>query len=196
MDSDCSEGWDGIAEHFMTARSEVGVTIIRSWARDRLPTNAAVLDIGCGSGLPVARALVENGFTVFGVDASPRMIDAFRRHLPASESACEAAQDSPFFHRTFDAAVAIGLLFLLCADDQRRLIPRVADALRPNGRFLYTAPREACAWRDVLTGRMSVSLGAQEYGRILAASGLRLVGRYVDEGGNIHHDAVKPVLAP
>lgn len=36
----------------------------------RLPTGSTVLDLGCGSGVPVARALVEAGHQVLGVDFS------------------------------------------------------------------------------------------------------------------------------
>jgi SAM-dependent methyltransferase len=192
MTVDRSEGWDGVAEQFMTARSGIGASLVRSWARDHLPPSGTVVDVGCGSGVPIAQALVEEGFTVFGIDASPRLVAAFRSRFPGAPSACEPAQDSTFFHRSFDAAVSIGLLFLLSADDQRKLLGRVADALKPGGRFLFSAPRERCEWSDILTGRRSMSLGEQTYQQLLEASGLRLVGCRGDEGENNYFDAVKP----
>lgn len=192
MTIDRSEGWDGVAEQFMTARSGIGTSLVRSWARDHLPPSATVVDVGCGSGVPIAQALVEAGFAVFGIDASPILMAAFRCRFPDAPSACEAAQDSAFFHRRFDAAVSIGLLFLLSADDQRKLLGRVADALAPGGRFLFSAPRERCEWIDMLTGWRSMSLGEQTYQRLLETSGLHLVGCRVDEGGNNYFDAVKP----
>ncbi|MGK6356314.1 class I SAM-dependent methyltransferase [Sphingomonas sp. DT-207] len=196
MTIDRSEGWDGVAEQFIAARSGIGTGLVRSWARDHLPLSATVVDVGCGSGVPIAQVLVEEGFTVFGIDASPRLIATFRRRFPDAPSACEAAQDSAFFGRSFDAAVSIGLLFLLSADDQRKLLGRVADALEPGGRFLFSAPREPCEWPDALTGRRSMSLGEQTYQRLLEASGLHLVGCRVDEGGNNYFDAVKPCSQP
>ena len=44
---------------------------------------------------------------------------------------CEAVEDSSFFGRTFDGVIAVGLLFLLSAAEQRDLIRRVAFALNP-----------------------------------------------------------------
>lgn len=175
----------------MTVRSDSGAAFVRSWARDNLPPASAVVDIGCGSGVPVAQALVEGGFKVFGVDASPSLLASFRKRFPTAQSACEAAQDSAFFHRTFDAAVAVGLLFLLSADDQRKVIERVAAALRPGGRFLFTAPWQRCEWQDLLTNRQSRSLGASEYQRLLDASGLRLVCCHDED--NYFYDAIKPL---
>lgn len=191
MHVDRSEGWDEIAERFVAARSDTGVTLVRSWARDNLQPASSIVDIGCGSGVPVAQTLIEDGFTVFGIDASAKLVDAFRHRFPNMPSACEAAQDSPFFSRTFDAAVAIGLLFLLSADDQRNLLNRVAKALRPAGRLLFSAPLQECEWQDMLTRRRSRSLGQQEYDRLLGSAGLRLLGCHADEGGNNYYDAIK-----
>ncbi|HET9156770.1 MAG TPA: class I SAM-dependent methyltransferase [Myxococcaceae bacterium] len=46
-----------------------------------LKAGAGVLDVGCGSGR-LARRLVEAGFDVVGVDASPAMIELARAHAP------------------------------------------------------------------------------------------------------------------
>lgn len=193
MSIDRSEGWDDIAERFMAVRSDIGASLVRSWARENLPESGSVIDIGCGSGVPIARALMKEGFAVFGIDASPALIAAFRRRFPDAPSACEAAQHSDFFHRSFDAAVAVGLLFLLSEEDQRSVIARVGRSLRPGGRFLFSAPRESCEWADMLTGRRSRSLGEAAYARLLDASGLRLLGCRMDEGGNNYFDADRPL---
>jgi SAM-dependent methyltransferase len=49
---------------------------------DLLPAGAKVLDVGCGSGVPIARELVRRGFDLTGVDAAPEMLSLFRRNLP------------------------------------------------------------------------------------------------------------------
>ena len=74
------------------------------------------------------------------------------------------------------------------------MIDRVARALEPGGRFLFSAPRQACEWVDTLTARTSRSLGQAEYRRLLDLAGLRLSGHFVDEGDNDYFDAVAPSL--
>lgn len=159
MTTDPSLGWEAVAHQFVRIRSGVGAALVRSWAREHLAAKACIIDIGCGSGVPVAQALASEGYEVFGIDASPTLAAAFERNLPGCPVRCEAAQDSDFFGLSFDAAVAIGLVFLLDPDDQKRLFTKVAGALRPRGRFLFSAPRVICEWQDTLTGRRSVSLG-------------------------------------
>jgi ubiquinone/menaquinone biosynthesis C-methylase UbiE len=48
-----------------------------------LSKGASVLDLGCGSGNPVARHMVANGLKVTGVDSSPTFIALCRDRLPA-----------------------------------------------------------------------------------------------------------------
>lgn len=193
MITDHSAGWNAVADQFMTVRSEIGAALVRSWARSNLPSSSAILDIGCGSGVPIAQALLEDGFTVCGIDASPSLISAYRRNLPDMPAACEPAQDSTFFNRTFVGAVSIGLMFLLNPGDQRKLLGNVASVLEPGGRLLFSAPREVCRWSDTLTGRTSMSLGADAYAAHLERVGLSLARCHSDEGGNNYYDVVKPV---
>jgi len=140
MMTDQSAGWEAVSDQFVANRSQVGAALVRSWAKDRLPRSAAILDIGCGSGVPIAQALVNDGFSVWGVDASPSLISAFRRNLPDMPAVCEPAQNSSFFDRKFVGVVSIGLIFLLGEDDQRKLIDRVANVLEPGGRFSVQRP--------------------------------------------------------
>ena len=192
MSEDASNGYEAVAEAFMRLRSTTGLAAVRKWAAS-LPRGGAVLDVGAGSGEPLAGALIEAGLDVFAIDAAPTMVAAFRRRFPGAEIACEPAERSAFFDRTFDGALAVGLVFLLPADAQRDLIRRMAAALNPGGRLLFSAPRQVCAWDDSLTGQPSSSLGAAAYRRIIADCGLRFIGEHVDEGGNCYYEARKRI---
>lgn len=182
-------GWEIIASEFDAARSDIGSGVARSWAT-RLPPGGDVLDLGCGSGFPIASTLMEQGYAVFGIDASPTLVSMFRRRLGGAHVACETVQESAFFGRTFDGVIAVGLMFLLSGDDQRQLIEKIGKTLKPGGLFLFSAPRQRCAWNDVQTGQVSLSLGEVEYERLLADAHLRLMSTYVDEGDNHYFDAV------
>jgi SAM-dependent methyltransferase len=190
---DRSNGYEGVAAEFMARRGSgrstgVGVNTVRKWART-LPAGATVLDLGCGPGFPITEVLVTEGLNVFGVDAAPSFVQALQRNLPNTPVVCEAVQDSRFFDRTFDGVLAWGLMFLLSAEDQRRLIQRIGEILTPEGRLLFTSPAEPLVWSDAMTGLESCSLGAEEYRRHLSAVGLSFVSEYEDEGQNHYFDA-------
>lgn len=139
--------------------------------------------------MPVSETLIDQGFEVYGIDASPSLVAAFRHRLPGVHVACEPVEESDFFDRSYDGVVAVGLIFLLEPGVQRAVIRRVASALNPRGRFLFTAPAQTATWVDYMTGQHSVSLGDHEYRRVLASAGLTVFGEYVDEGENHYYDA-------
>jgi 2-polyprenyl-3-methyl-5-hydroxy-6-metoxy-1,4-benzoquinol methylase len=184
---DPSNGWEAVAAELIAKRAPFGAATVRSWSR-ALPAGASVLDLGCGSGVPVSQALIDDGFAVSGIDASPSLVAAFQRRFPAAQVACEAVETSDFFGERYDGIVAIGLIFLLQPDVQELVIGRVASALKPGGRFLFTAPTQSATWADVLTGRQSQSLGDENYRRLLADAGLVVIGEYEDEGENHYYD--------
>jgi SAM-dependent methyltransferase len=189
--SSASNGYQEIAAAFIAARNPtVGARHVRYWAQ-ALPRGGAVLDLGCGHGVPVSQILLAEGLDVYGIDASPALLAEYRTRLPAAHAACEAAEQSSFFGRTFDGIVAWGLIFLLPADTQLAVLGKAATALRPDGKLLFTAPWQPCAWTDVLTQRRSESLGDAAYRQALQNLGLSLDEQAEDEGGNHYYFASK-----
>ena len=49
---------------------------------EALPTDATVLDLGCGGGDPVALHMTARGFHVTGVDSSPTLISLCQNRMP------------------------------------------------------------------------------------------------------------------
>jgi SAM-dependent methyltransferase len=193
--TDPTNGYEGIAAEFLAGRGRapstgVGAKAVREWAHT-LPSGAAVIDLGCGPGIPITRELVSQNLNVYAIDASPSMVNAFRRNFPQIPVACESVEDSLFFIRRFDAVLSWGLIFLLLPEQQRHLIQRFADILVPGGRLLFTSPPEPEVWSDAMTGLESRSLGAAEYRNQLSAVGLSVLREFEDEGENHYFDAIK-----
>lgn len=191
---DKTNGYEDNATTFIRCRSKgvdgIGAPSVRYCAKS-LPPNAVVLDVGCGIGLPISNALVDEGLTVYGIDASPTMVQTFRQNFPNCPVACESVEDSSFFNRQFDAIIAWGLIFLLQEKTQEVVIQKMANALYPGGKLLFTAPSQEMKWKDAITALESVSLGAAQYKLLLEASGLSMIQEFDDEGGNHYYHAVK-----
>lgn len=192
---DNSTGYEDVAAEFISGRgsssSGIGVSVVADWSKT-LPRSASVLDVGCGTGVPISQVLIESGFEVYGVDASPTIVAAFRARFPNVPVECAAVENSDFFARTFDGVVGWGLFFLLDAEVQRRLIEKIAVVLRSGGRLLFTAPKESGSFPpDIMTGRPQFSLGYEEYRKALDAHGMSLEGTAVDIGGNHYYFARK-----
>jgi len=191
---DKSNGYEEVASVFIAGRgsdsAETGVSVVADWSQV-LPGGAAVLDLGCGTGVPISQALIKRGFHVYGVDASSSMVAAFRARFPTAPVECAAVEESDFFGRTFEGVIAWGLFFLLDAEAQRRLVGKVAAVLPSGGKFLFTSPSQACSWADAMTRRTSISLGHEAYRQILESEGMSLVGTRLDECENHYYVAQK-----
>lgn len=187
-----ASAYEAHAHEFLAARdrSVIGADIVGHWAR-LLPAGTDVIEIGCGGGYPVTRALVEADVNLWAIDASPTLLGQFRSRFPAIPTQCALALECDYFGRKFGAAVAIGLIFLLEESEQVALLHRVSEILLPNGRFLFTAPMETGTWRDITTGHECRSLGEKTYVEALQVAGFRLVGTHIDQGKNNHYEVQK-----
>ena len=198
MSTDSIDAYEKHAQDFVRVRdtSKVGIQVANRWAQALRPS-AEVIEIACGGGIPVTRTLVDAGLKVWAVDSSPSLISIFKNRFPDIPVQCETALESDFFQRDYDAAISIGLIFLLRKRDQIIMLHRVSEILRPGASFLFTAPIEVGTWTDVSTGHKCISLGHDVYESSLEQSGFRMVECYEDSGKNNYYEAekvVSPVL--
>ena len=190
---DGSNGYEAVADIYIAGRGtrarlgeSIGVEVVKTWAAT-FPPGATVLDLGSGPGEPSTRILQEAGLTTYAVDASPTMVAAFRERFPGVPIERNTVEASEFFNRTFSGVLAWGLLFLLDPAAQALVIEKVARALEPQGRFLFTAPRQPLEWLDGMTDHRSYSLGEHTYERLLRDAGLTWVADAQDEGENHYY---------
>jgi len=144
-----------------------------------LPSGARVLDLGCGNGVPVARALARD-FAVTGVDLSGVQIARARRLVPGARFVCADMTTVGFPPGSFDAAVAFYSIINVPLAEQSALIARVAGWLAPAGRFLAVVGKHPWTgierdWRGVPGVRMYYSQAdVATYRRWFAQAGLAI----------------------
>src|SRR5215218_539459 len=102
-----------------------------------LPQGASILDLGCGSGEPIARSLIESGFEVAGVDASPTLISLCRDRFFGQEWLV-ADMRSLALGRRFQGLIAWDSFFHLPHDDQRRMFAIFREHLALGAALLFT----------------------------------------------------------
>ena len=135
-----ADGYDKIAERYF-AWSDASPSPTRlAWldrAVRRIPLGTDVLDLGCGAGVPVTRALAA-GRRVTGVDLSARQVELARRNVreatftQADMTTLDLPPDS------LDAVVAFYSLTHLPQAELPKLLASIHRWLRPGGVFVAT----------------------------------------------------------
>jgi SAM-dependent methyltransferase len=150
--------------------------------RALLPPAAPILDIGCGSAVPMAAYLIEAGHPVVGVDSSPAMIDASRERFAAQEWIV-ADMRTLALRRKFSGLLAWDSFFHLCPDDQRAMFPVFAAHAAPGAGLMFTSgPRHGEAIGDFGGEPLyHASLDAAEYRSLLDRNGFRVVSHVVED---------------
>ena len=186
----------------VTSESELIVGLYqrhaREWASDRgnrlsesawldrflglLPVGAAVLDIGCGSGEPIARYLMEQGYAVTGVDSSPEMIAMCRGHFPDGDWHV-ADMRALSLGQVFSGLVAWDSFFHLSHDDQRRMFPIFRKHAAPHAALMFTSGPSHGESIGRLRGEplYHASLDAAEYRALFDAHGFEVTAHVVED---------------
>jgi SAM-dependent methyltransferase len=102
---------------------------------DRLEPGSSVLEIGCGNGVPAARALAER-HRVTGVDISGGQVERARRHVPGATFIKGDIMAADFPAASFDAALSFYAILHVPREEHRALLDRIHRWLRPGGWLL------------------------------------------------------------
>ena len=131
------QGYDRIARDYSAWRAN-DLDLFRDDLQDlarRLPSDAAVLDVGCGAGVPFMRWLSER-FCVTGVDLSEEQLKLARQNVPRAIFFCQdmTALDVPA--QSFDAVTCFYALIHVPREQHARVLVHFHRALKPGGYLL------------------------------------------------------------
>lgn len=146
------------------------------------PAARRTLDIGCGSGDPIARYLLAQGCAVLGVDSSPELIEHCRRSLPEGEWLVGDMRGLAL-GRGFTGLVAWDSFFHLTPADQRAMFAVFRAHAAPGAALLFTSgPRDGVAI-GAFEGEplYHSSLDPTEYRALLDAHGFDVVAHAVED---------------
>jgi SAM-dependent methyltransferase len=134
-----------------------------------------ILDIGCGTGEPIARYMIERGHDIVGVDSSPAMIDLCRTRFPDMEWLVSDMRTISLGRR-FEGLLAWDSFFHLGTDDQRGMFSLFALHALPGAGLMFTSgPAEGEAVGTYRNQPLyHASLSPAEYNKLLSNNGFEV----------------------
>jgi 2-polyprenyl-3-methyl-5-hydroxy-6-metoxy-1,4-benzoquinol methylase len=135
------------------------------------PPYGTVLDVGCGTGEPIAQFFIENSYKVTGVDASEKMIEVCLKRFPQHKWLLLDMRVMRL-EEQFNIVIAWHSFFHLPHEDQRATLKLLSSHVKPDGFLVFTSgPEYGEKWSD--NGGYDLyhaSLSEEEYRTILQSN--------------------------
>lgn len=189
------QGYDQVSYAYRGEEPVEELAHYREWLGAITPLltpGTAVLDLGCGCGVPVAQTLAGD-FDVTGVDISPVQIERARALAPEARFLCADMTAVEFPEAHFAAIVSFYAIIHVPLAEQRPLLAKLYTWLRPGGYLMLTVGRHAWTgteadWLGVAGATMYWShADAPVYREWLTGLGFQIAWtRFIPEGSSGH----------
>ncbi len=175
--------YDKVGSTYDSMRGNVGVKDILHEVKI-LGNRIKVLDLGCGTGHPIAKAVSPIVDKYCGIDNSQPMLDIYLKNVQNAD--CKLL-DMPNINQIpgeWDLIFSWGAICHLPVELQKKTMIAAVDLLKPGGRFLFTSGQE----EEECTGKVGKytvyhhSMGRSAYTELFKEQNVELIDSCFSEG--------------
>lgn len=147
-----------------------------------IPKHSKILDIGCGSGKPIAQYLIEQGNAIIGIDSSNIMIEMAQLNFP-NQTWLQADMREINLTNTFDGILAWDSFFHLTPSDQRNMFAVFEKHSHIGTVLMFSSGTDhGEAIGDMFGDALyHASLAPEEYKKLLNLHGFKVVKMIVED---------------
>lgn len=147
-----------------------------------IPQHSKILDLGCGSGKPIADYLIQYDHKITGVDSSDVMIEMARQNFPEQHWLQADMRTIEFDHK-FNAILAWDSFFHLTPNDQRQMFSQFARLAQQGTALMFSSgPSHGEAIGDLFGDALyHASLAPEEYKALLNDHGFQVIKMVVED---------------
>ncbi|MCB9501129.1 MAG: class I SAM-dependent methyltransferase [Deferribacteres bacterium] len=175
--------YDKVGSSYDAMRSQIGVKAILDEVAS-LGKDIKVLDLGCGTGHPIAKAVSPIVQDYCGIDSSQSMLDGYLKNVHDASCRLLDMVDIDQITGKWDFIFSWGAMCHLPIEKQKKTMKAACNLLKPGGRFLFTSGKES-GERDGTVGEYIVhhySMGRSAYIKFLTEQGMKCIHASYGEG--------------
>lgn len=172
------ELYDKLASWFDDARTK-DLSLekkVLSFLESKLAKTAKILDVGCGTGEPIARFFLERNYQLIGIDNSEPMLNYCRERFP-DNSWVNMDMRKLALKEKFDCIIAWHSFFHIKRDEQESVLRKFSEHLNTEGFLVFTSGVDNGEIWSNNGGEMlyHASLSSDEYQAILSNLNMSVV---------------------
>lgn len=183
-------GYDRLGNLYSSEREKADNWKEVSAFTSQLPANGRVLDAGSGTGIPIARHLVQAGFEVVGIDFSKTMVATARENVPDATFQQMNMTGIDFPQESYDGVISTYAIIHIPREKHAGIFGSFHSILKPRGVMLVSVA--SWAWEE-FAEYMGVDMFWSHFDpdkteSLITEAGFDIeFGRDVETGGEKHH---------
>lgn len=187
------QGYNKAAENYSSKRDQFENNKYLEQLAKLLKPGVTVLDIGCGSGVPVDKYLVDKGFKVTGFDISEKQIELAKQNVPEASFEVKDMSGLKKGEYKVDAVVSFYAIFHTPREKHQELFKKINSFLPQGGYILVTmgAGEYEGTEEDFHGTKMWWShYGHEKNKEIVENAGFKILLDEINTGGNERHQII------
>ncbi len=186
-------GYNKIADNYLVGRDQFKSDKYLEKLNFLISPASTILDVGCGSGVPVDQYLIKKGHKIVGVDISERQIKLAKKNVPEGEYEVKDMSELKEREYKVDAVVSFYAIFHTPREQHLDILRKLKTFLTKNGYLLVTMGSSEWEGREenFFGGEMFWShYGAKENRMLLEKAGFKVLLDEIDETGREKHQVL------
>jgi 2-polyprenyl-3-methyl-5-hydroxy-6-metoxy-1,4-benzoquinol methylase len=154
---------------------------------ENAPASPHILELGCGSGLPITRMLLDRGAQVVANDISTKQVEMARVQCPEATLIPGDMTALSFKPESFDGVISFYAIFHLPRAEQKAMLSNICSWLKPGGMFVCnfaTKDAEVIQAEFLGHGMFWSSYGVEDSKAMVKDVGFELIESEVLEAGD------------
>lgn len=147
-----------------------------------IPPSGTILDVGCGSGEPLAKYFIDRGYSLVGLDNSEAMLELCRKRFPKHKWLLMDMRRLQL-EESFDCVIAWHSFFHIPKEEQEAVLVDMIAHVADKGLLVFTSGVEHGEVWSNNGGEMlfHASLSSEEYQQILKANNMKVLQHNVSD---------------
>lgn len=190
---DIAEAYSRAAPEYENARANWDNEALLDSLCSRLPPGSRVLDVGCGSGTPIAEGLVDRGMHVHGIDISEGQINrALSKQIENATFEVKNMLDIDY-ENEFDGIACFYSIYHIEREHHEEMMTKLAKSLKKDGLAMVLFGVKARAGHVGEIAGASVGWSSHDMKtnlELMEGVGLVIQNVFIDNAGDERHQVV------
>lgn len=179
--------YDKIADLYLQQRNRYRNKETLEYFNSLLVSQRNILDIGCGTGIPIDTFFVKKGHSVIGIDISEKMLEIAKKSIPEATLVRKDILSLKKGEYSVDAVISFYTIFNIPKEEHQRIFNIINSFLPMHGLLLVTMGTEERELTEEFLGATMhwSNFDVKKNRAIITRAGFKILKEEIEKGGGV-----------